>query len=119
MNNIELLENAYEIAGSLKATNDKHYGDGQIDKVCKIVELQLDKIIMQEKIIDAMTEEEYRTVLERLYTPFYIKSQNMTLSDDEIMEIAKKSGQGNPFHIPPEFIKQFARAILRLSLIHI
>ena len=33
--------------------------------------------------------------------------------NDKIRQLALQAGQGEPFHIPPEFVEKFARLIVR------
>ena len=32
--------------------------------------------------------------------------------NDKIRQLAEQAGQGEPFHIPPEFVEKFARLIV-------
>jgi hypothetical protein len=33
--------------------------------------------------------------------------------NERIKELAKKAGQSNPYHIPPEFVKKFAELLVK------
>lgn len=37
---------------------------------------------------------------------------NISRKDVMIQQLAKRAGQGNPYHIPPEFVVEFAEHII-------